>query len=72
VVLNFSNVLWVMIAAVEVVLVTARLFMSPGPVRLSFAFLIPSLIILGAIANAIYNRITTGHALDDMPSVKRR
>ena len=45
--------------------------MSPGPVRLSFAFMIPALIILGAIANAIYNRITIGHALDDIPPVKR-
>jgi hypothetical protein len=71
VVLNFTNVLWLAIAAIEVVLVTARLFMPPGPVRLSFAFMIPTLIILGAIANAVYNRVTTGHALDDIPPVKR-
>jgi lipoprotein signal peptidase len=71
VVLNFSNVLWLAIAVIELLLVAARFFMAPGPVRLSLAFLIPSLIILGAIANAIYNRITTGHALDDIPPVKR-
>jgi hypothetical protein len=33
--------------------------------------MIPALIILGAIANAIYNRITIGHALDDIPPIKR-
>ena len=70
-VLNFSNVLWLAIAAIELLLVTARFFMAPGPIRLSFAFMIPALIILGAIANAIYNRITIGHALDDIPPIKR-
>jgi hypothetical protein len=65
VVLNFSNVLWLAIAATEVILVTVRMFLHPGPVRLSLALSIPLLIILGAVANAIYNRITTGHALDD-------
>lgn len=71
VVLNFSNVLWLAIGAVEVLLLAARILMSPGPLRLSFALMMPLLIILGAVANAIYNRITTGHALDDLPPVKR-
>ena len=68
---NFSNVLWLTIAVFEALLVTARMFMHPGPVRLAFALLIPLLIILGAIANAIYNRLTLGHALDDLPAAKR-
>jgi hypothetical protein len=70
--LNFSNVLWLTIAVLEALLVTARMFMHPGPVRLAFALLIPFLIIVGAIANAIYNRVTLGHALDDFPAAKRR
>ncbi|HEY3918114.1 MAG TPA: hypothetical protein VGL83_09990 [Stellaceae bacterium] len=70
--LNFTNLLWLAIAAIEVVLVTARMFLRPGPVRLFFAFMIPCLIIVGAIANAIYNRVTTGHAIDDIPSGKPR
>jgi hypothetical protein len=70
--LNFSNVLWLTIAVLEAILVTARMFMHPGPVRLAFALLIPFLIILGAIANAIYNRVTLGHAIDDLPAAKRR
>ncbi len=69
--LSFSNILWLAIATLEVLLVTARMLMHPGPVRLMFALLIPLLIILGAIANAIYNRITTGHAIDDLPAAKR-
>jgi hypothetical protein len=69
--LNFSNVLWLTIAVLEALLVTARMFMHPGPVRLAFALLIPMLIILGAIANAIYNRLTLGHAIDDLPAAKR-
>ena len=71
VVLNFTNILWVAIAALELFLVTARIFMTPGPLRLSFALLMPILIIVGAIANAIYNRVTIGHALDDLPPAKR-
>ncbi len=70
--LNFSNVLWLTIAVLEALLVTARMFMHPGLVRLAFALLIPFLIILGAIANAIYNRVTLGHAIDDLPAAKRR
>jgi hypothetical protein len=70
--LNFTNILWLAIAALEALLVTARMFMHPGPMRLTFALLIPLLIILGAIANAIYNRITIGHAIDDLPAAKRR
>jgi hypothetical protein len=71
VVLNFTNVLWLAIAVLEALLVTARIFMHPGPVRVTFALMIPFLIILGAIINAIYNRITTGHAIDDLPAAKR-
>jgi hypothetical protein len=70
--LNFSNVLWLTIAVLEALLVAARMFMHPGPMRLAFALLIPVLIIIGAIANAIYNRVTIGHALDDLPIAKRR
>lgn len=70
-ILNFTNILWLAIAVLEALLVTARMFMHPGPVRLTFALLIPFLIIFGAIANAIYNRITTGHAIDDLPAAKR-
>ncbi len=69
--LNFTNILWLAIAVLEAFLVTARMFMHPGPWRLTFALLIPLLIILGAIVNAIYNRITIGHAIDDLPAVKR-
>ena len=71
-ILSFTNILWLAIAVAEVFLVTARMFMARGPVRLSFALLIPLLIILGAIVNAIYNRLTTGHAIDDLPAAKRR
>jgi hypothetical protein len=70
--LNFTNILWLAIAAIEALLVTARMFMHPGPVRLTFALLIPLLIIVGALVNAIYNRITIGHAIDDLPAAKRR
>jgi len=63
--LTFSNVLWSSIAVIEVFLVAARIVLHPSPLRLAMAFLIPLLIILGAVANAIYNRIKTGHALDD-------
>ena len=69
--LTFTNVLWLAIAVLEALLVTARMFMERGPVRLTFALLIPLLIIVGAIVNAIYNRITTGHAIDDLPAAKR-
>jgi hypothetical protein len=71
-VLNFTNVLWLAIAVIEVLLVAARMFLPPGPVRLSMALMIPSLIILGAVANAIYNRLTIGHVLDDLPPGKRQ
>ena len=71
-ILSFTNILWLAIAVLEAFLVTARIFMERGPVRLAFALLIPLLIILGAIVNAIYNRLTTGHAIDDLPAVKRR
>jgi hypothetical protein len=70
--LNFTNILWLAIAALEAFLVTARMFMHPGPVRLTFALLIPLLFIVGAIVNAIYNRITIGHAIDDLPAAKRQ
>jgi hypothetical protein len=69
--LSFTNILWLAVAVLEAFLVTARMFMHPGPLRLTFALMIPLLIILGAIVNAIFNRITTGHAIDDLPAVKR-
>jgi hypothetical protein len=69
---NFSNILWLTIAVAEAALVAARIFMHPGPLRLTFALMIPALIILGAIANAVYNRVTLGHAIDDLPIAKRR
>ena len=69
---NLSNVLWLAIAVIEVFLVTVRLLLLPGPARLSISLAIPALLILGAIVNAIYNRITQGHALDEFPMAKRR
>jgi hypothetical protein len=72
VVLNFTNMLWLAIAVLEALLVTARMFLPPSLLRLSFALMIPCLIILGAIVNAIYNRITTGHAIETLPPGKRR
>lgn len=71
-VLNFTNLLWLSIAFIEALLVAARIFLHPGLLRLTMAFTIPALIILGAIANAIYNRLTTGHAIDDLPAGKPR
>lgn len=69
-VLNFTNLLWLGIAVIEALLVAARIFLHPGLLRLSLALMIPLLFILGAIVNAIYNRITIGHALDDLPPTK--
>jgi len=69
--LTFTTILWLAIAVLEALLVAARIFMHPGPVRVTLALMIPVLIILGAIINAIYNRITTGHAIDDLPIAKR-
>lgn len=70
VVLSFTNLLWLSIAAIEALLVAARIFLHPGLLRVSMALMIPTLIILGAIVNAIYNRLTTGHAIDDLPPTK--
>ncbi|HLI20251.1 MAG TPA: hypothetical protein VKV32_03980 [Stellaceae bacterium] len=67
---NFTNLLWLSIAVVEALLVAARIFIHPGLLRLSMALMIPLLFILGAIVNAIYNRITTGRAMDDLPPTK--
>lgn len=64
---TFANILWTGIAAVEILLVVARMFMTPGPVRLSMALAIPGLIILGALVNALYNLVTTGHMLESPP-----
>jgi hypothetical protein len=72
VILSFSNILWLAIAVLEIFLVTARMFMERGPMRLTFALLIPLLIIVGAIINAVYNRVTIGHAIDVWPAAKRR
>lgn len=68
---TFSKMLWLAIGVIEVFLVTVRLLLPPSPARLSMSLSIPALIILGGIANAIYNRLTIGHALDDLPAVKR-
>ncbi len=64
---TFTNLLWAVIAGIEIVLVTVRMFLAPGPFRISIALAIPGLIILGAVVNAIYNTITTGHPLDAPP-----
>jgi len=72
VVLNFTNLLWLTIGVAEALLVTARIFLHPSLLRLSLALLIPGLIILGAILNAIYNRLSAGHAMDDLPPGKPR
>jgi hypothetical protein len=63
--LTFTNVLWAAIAGAEIILVILRMFTPPGPQRLVMAIGIPALIIVGAIINAIYNRLTTGHVLDE-------
>lgn len=65
--IGFVTILWTVILAIGVALVTARAFMQPGPLRLSMTLSIPVLLILGAIVNAIYNRITTGHMLESPP-----
>jgi hypothetical protein len=67
---SFANILWTCIGFAEIALVAARLVLHPGPLRLWLALCIPVLIILGAIANAIYNLLTTGHALDAPPRSK--
>ena len=64
---RFATFLWAVIAAIELVLVFGRIFLQPGPVRLSMSLSIPLLFILGAVINAIYNRVTTGHILDAPP-----
>jgi len=65
--LTFANLLWAVIGVIEIMLVTVRMFLAPGPFRILVALTIPGLIILGAVADAIYNHITTGHALDAPP-----
>lgn len=64
---NFPTILWSLILVVEAGLVMARFLLEPSPIRLSIALSIPALLILGAAANAIYNRITTGHMLEGPP-----
>ena len=61
---NFPTILWAAIAVLELLLVIGRMLLPPSPIRLSMGLSIPGLIILGAIANAIYNRLTTGHMLE--------
>ena len=61
---SFANILWTCIGFAEIALVVARLVLPRGPLRLSLALTIPALIILGAVINAIYNFLTTGHALE--------
>lgn len=69
---NFPTILWAAIAVAELLLVVARMFLPPSPIRLSMGLSIPGLIILGAIANAIYNRFTTGHMLEAPPRPQMR
>jgi hypothetical protein len=65
--IGFVTVLWTVILAIGVALVAARAFLQPGPLRLSMTFSIPVLLIIGAVVNAIYNRITTGRMLESPP-----
>jgi hypothetical protein len=69
--LTFTNVLWAAIAAIEIILVVLRILTPLGPQRVIMAVSIPALIILGAVVNAIYNRITIGRALDEPPAPER-
>jgi hypothetical protein len=64
---GFVTILWSAIAVIEAFLVVARIFLEPSPLRLSIALSMPALLILGALANAIYNRFTTGHMLEAPP-----
>ncbi len=64
---SFAKILWTGIVAIELALVVARMFLFPGPLRLLISLSIPGLIIVGALTNAIYNLITTGHALESPP-----
>lgn len=68
---NFADRLWLAIAVFEVLLVTVRLFLPHGPLRLTLALMIPCLILLGAVVNAVYNRVTTGRTVGDRLSGKR-
>jgi hypothetical protein len=65
--LNFPTLLWAVIAVLELVLAVVRMFLLPSPLRLAMGLAIPGLILFGAIANAIYNRLTTGHMLEGSP-----
>jgi hypothetical protein len=67
---SFATILWSIIIVTDIALALARMFMAPGTLRLSFALAIPILILLGALINAVYNRITSGHALDAPPRRK--
>jgi hypothetical protein len=67
---SFATILWSIIIVTDIALALARMFMAPGTLRLSFALAIPVLILLGALINAVYNRITSGHALDAPPRRK--
>ncbi len=69
--LTFTNVLWAAIASIEIILVVLRILTPLGPQRVIMAVSIPALIILGAIINAIYNRITIGRILDEPPPRER-
>ncbi|HXS42639.1 MAG TPA: hypothetical protein VN766_20755 [Stellaceae bacterium] len=67
---SFATILWSAIIVTDVALAVARMFMARGTLRLSFALAIPVLILLGALINAVYNRVTTGHALEAPPRRK--
>jgi hypothetical protein len=61
---RFATILWIVIVAIDVALVAARPFLPRGPLRLGTALAIPCLIILGAVVNAVYNWLTSGHPLE--------
>jgi hypothetical protein len=64
---RFATILWTLIVAIDIALVAARPFLARGPVRLGTALAIPVLIILGAVVNAIYNWLRSGHPLEAPP-----
>jgi len=61
---SFATVLWIVIISLDVALAIARPFLHHGPTKLSMALAIPALIILGAVVNALYNWLTSGHPLE--------
>lgn len=68
---GFAVYLWASVFFVDALLLIARMFLEPGPLRLSLSLSIPLLLILGALINAIYNRIVTGNIFDAPPPRRR-